>query len=103
VRCQVSNDMYLYVIECVGVDLVKIGYSADPDHRLTELQTGNANKLRVAHRVSVDPGRERVLEQRVHQELSYRRVRGEWFKMSADQARGVLDHAIIRWHDDPLI
>jgi len=95
--------MYLYVIECVGVDLVKIGYSADPDQRLCELQTGNAHQLRVAHRVAVDPGRERVLEQRVHQELSYRRVRGEWFEMPASHAAGMLDYAIIRWHDDPLI
>ena len=95
--------MYLYVIECADQDLVKIGYSADPDQRLCELQTGNASKLQVAHRVRVDPGRERVLEQRVHQELSHHRVRGEWFRMSSILAAGMLDYAIIRWHDDPLV
>jgi len=57
----------------------------------------------VAHRVRVDPGRERVLEQRVHQELSHHRVRGEWFRMSSILAAGMLDYAIIRWHDDPLV
>lgn len=95
--------MYLYIIENVDNGLVKIGYSLDPQRRCASLQTGSSAELRVAHVASVDPSRALVLERKLHQEMGHARVRGEWFAIPVDQASGLLDHCVIRWHDDILL
>ena len=94
--------MYLYIIENCDNGLVKIGYSLDPQRRCASLQTGSSAELRVAHRAEVDPNRAAVLERKLHQEMAHARVRGEWFAIPADQAVLLLDHCVIRWHDDIL-
>lgn len=95
--------MYLYVICDDYNDLCKIGYSEDPDRRVRELQVGNPHLLRVVHRVRVDESRVVVLERKLHSELNHCRAQGEWFRIPPTRAAGLLDYALIRWHDDPLL
>lgn len=59
-------------------DIVKIGFSTDPDKRLRELQTGSPFKLRL---VKTYPGN-RALERRLHGLFSDVRLHGEWFRVS---------------------
>lgn len=95
--------MYLYIIENCDNGLVKIGYSLDPQRRCAGLQTGSSAELRVAHTVEVAADRAQLLERKLHLEMGYARVRGEWFSIPAEQAGRLLDHCVIRWHDDRLL
>ena len=95
--------MYLYIIENSDNGLVKIGYSLNPDRRCASLQTGSTAELRVAHVAEVAQDRAQILERKLHQEMAHARVRGEWFAIPVDQASLLLDHCVIRWHDDRLL
>lgn len=93
--------MFLYVI---GSDSIqKIGYSKDVETRLQKLQTGNPERLVIHHKVAVSEERVRILEKKIHKEMSYLRVRGEWFKTSPENAIAQVIHAVIRWEDDILL
>jgi hypothetical protein len=93
--------MFIYVIG--SSDKQKIGISADVSQRLKSLQTGNPEPLIIHHTVAVPDDRAYMLEQKIHKELSYLRMKGEWFRMSPSMAKSQLDFAIIRWLDDPLL
>jgi hypothetical protein len=95
--------MYLYAICDDSTGHIKIGYSADPDQRVRDLQTGNSGALRLVHRARIREDRARIVEQRLHLDLNHLRVRGEWFKLSETRARGMIDYAIIRYEDDGLL
>lgn len=90
--------MYIYVI---GTDSrQKIGFSGNVERRLGTLQTGNSELLTIHHKVEVPDHQARYVEKTIHREYSYLRVKGEWFKMSPEQARLCIEHAAIRWSDD---
>ena len=76
--------MYLYCISD-GV-LCKFGYSVDPQRRLRSLQTGSSSQLQLVHCIAVLEDQGRVLERTFHREYAYRRVRGEWFRCSEQEA-----------------
>lgn len=95
--------MYLYAIIDSSLGLCKLGYSQDPQRRCAELQVGNPHLLRVVHSVRVDRCRARALERRLHFELNHLRCKGEWFRIDAVRARGMLEYCVIRWHDDGLL
>jgi predicted GIY-YIG superfamily endonuclease len=99
----VSKIIYLYAIADNTNQLIKIGYAADPKKRCAQLQTGNPNTLLVIWQVAIDETRARLVENKIHKEYNYKRVRGEWFRMCATEAAHILDHAIIRWADDTLL
>jgi hypothetical protein len=68
--------MYVYVISA-GEDRHKVGISKNPKSRLSELQTGHFEALRLVHvQAAENP---RAIEQEVHTQLGYCRIRGEWF------------------------
>lgn len=97
------NINYLYAIADTESQLIKIGYAKDPLKRCAQLQTGNAHPLKVIWKVEVDVSRAKLVETKIHQEYNYKRVRGEWFKMSEQEATDILNHAFIRWCEDPLL
>ena len=76
--------MYLYCISD-GV-LCKFGYSVDPQRRLRSLQTGSSSELSLVHCIVVDEDQGRLLERQFHREYAYRRVRGEWFRCTVEEA-----------------
>lgn len=94
--------MFLYIIGTDG-NRQKIGFSRDVGRRLATLQTGNPEKLKIHHFEPVPEKRVRMLERKLHRELGYKRLKGEWFDMGPTEAVQMLQFAIIRWLDDPLL
>jgi len=39
----------------------------------------------------------------IHKEFSYMRLKGEWFNMSPQKAKNLLEFSIITWAEDPLL
>lgn len=67
---------FVYFIRCN--DRVKIGYSAEPAKRVSELSTGAAYPLALVAAIAGDARQERLL----HRVLSAQRVHREWFAFS---------------------
>jgi len=92
---------YIYVIceHTEGVTPVKIGFSANPEKRLKQLQTGQSNQLVLFHKEEVPAQNVRALERVIHQELRHRKSRGEWFNLTPKEAVSEIKHALIRYGD----
>lgn len=90
---------YLYVICESETAPVKIGFSADPNKRLRQLQTGHPAPLTLYHKEEVRKDQVRGLEKAIHKELSHRRKQGEWFSLSPEEAVSEIRHALIRYGD----
>lgn len=93
--------MYIYVIG-PEVGPQKIGLSGDVEKRLQTLQTGYPGELFIHHKEPIDAKRVRALEKKIHTELNYKRVRGEWFDMTTKEAREYVIYFGIRYGEDPL-
>ena len=78
-------------------EFVKVGISNDPTARLRTIQSGLPAEATMPY-YAVLPKREMAvdLEKRVHQKLQDRRARGEWFRVSVDEAVAVVDD-LCRW------
>jgi predicted GIY-YIG superfamily endonuclease len=94
--------MYIYIIGN-NENRQKIGFAKDPHRRLKNLQTGNPDKLYLHYYVEIPDEKTRIMESKIHSEISYKRISGEWFNISVEDAKLVLDHAVIRWLDDSLL
>ena len=75
----------IYFIKATVSQAIKIGYSANPEKRLSELQTGNPDKLLLLGTIrgNVD------VEAQLHAQFVQHRLEGEWF--SGDVIEKVLD------------
>lgn len=94
--------MFIYVIGN-NSNRQKIGFSKDVFKRLKTLQTGNSEELLLHHYIQIPEEKVRLIEKKLHQELSYKRLKGEWFNMTSEEAKDFLDFATIRWLNDPLL
>jgi hypothetical protein len=65
----------VYFIRDAEADAIKVGYSRDHWHRLSDLQVGSARKLELIGVVAAPPD----VEPLVHQQLREGHLRGEWF------------------------
>lgn len=82
--------MNVYVIASEG-GMCKIGKANDPAGRMTALSTGHPFKLTLAHVFPLNSDSEAYdIERRAHEALKGKRMQGEWFSVSADEARDVL-------------
>jgi hypothetical protein len=91
---------FIYVIG-PEVGPLKIGRSLDPEVRLAHLQTGHEAKLMIHYTRATSADLIVVMEKIVHRELRHKRLRGEWFNISVDDARALIDHAFIRYEEVP--
>lgn len=91
--------MYIYVISS-GPETVKIGYSADPQRRLGELQVGHENPLRIVHKERVPEDKAPILEKLIHVANRHKCIHGEWFALTHEQATREVQFAIIRHLDN---
>jgi hypothetical protein len=80
----------VYVMQ--GRDCVKVGFSKNPQARRVSLQSRNTGVLSVAAEFPVDDAR--AVESAAHKMLSERRLEGEWFDASVDEAVAVIRQAI---------
>lgn len=79
-RSAKSTAHFAYLIT-PGWDLVKIGHSGAPEGRLSELQVGSADPLRIAHKWRCDREAAKHLERQLHHAFAWARKRGEWFSI----------------------
>ncbi len=79
-------ETYLYVIAESYEGPVKIGYSAQPEKRLKQLQTGASTKLNLCYQQSVKNNEAKRIERMIHKTLGYKRSHGEWFNLSVEEA-----------------
>jgi hypothetical protein len=69
------NKGRIYFIGAVDGDVVKIGYSIKPEHRIRQIQSGNPEKLRVLHEFAGG----KSVERHLHVRFGPSRRHGEWF------------------------
>lgn len=82
--------MYVYVISA-GPMAQKIGISAKATVRLTNLQVAHHTDLTLTHMTLVDDARS--VERYAHALLATKRLRGEWFEVSPEEARSTVERA----------
>ena len=94
---------YVYVI-CPETELghVKVGITSNIQRRLTELQTGHPERLKVYHKKQV-PSRAdaKRLEVMAHARMVQWRQTGEWFDVQPDFARTVVENVGMTTGLDP--
>lgn len=71
---------YVYFIEAVGLNRVKIGIANDPRKRLATLQVGSPVELRLLSVLKVDLAPE--WERDFHKRFAQHRLHGEWFELA---------------------
>ena len=69
---------FVYFIEAVGVDRIKIGYSDNPEQRIKQLLTGSAVSLEMR---ATMPGSQ-TTEKELHQRFAHLRIENEWFNFT---------------------
>lgn len=95
-----SDTTYLYVISESDQGPCKLGFSAVPERRLRQLQTGCAGKLVLFHQEAVPSAKVKQLERALHGLLRHLKLKGEWFNLSTSDAILEVKHAVIRYEDD---
>ena len=91
---------FIYLIES-DQGHVKIGYSQDPESRLSQLQTAHSKPLVLKYTREIDQAATATMERIIHEQLKQYRMSGEWFDISADIARSEIDFAFITYGDIP--
>lgn len=72
---------YVYLIFAGQTGAVKVGYSANPETRLSTLQTGSPHALSLGFAFMWSTELEaRRAEREVHRACADARIRGEWFE-----------------------
>ena len=74
---------YIYALRQGNEDIFKIGHAADVETRRKALRTGNP-ALTAFDRIETDDGRDG--ERFIHKRLDAKRLGGEWFAVTADEA-----------------
>jgi hypothetical protein len=98
-----SNENSLTSIYVIGPEggPYKIGYAQDPKARLSNLQVGQAVELKLHYEEATETATAKVIEKLIHKQIAHKRVRGEWFDVSLEEAIGEVRFAFIRWEDEP--
>lgn len=79
---------------------VKIGIAKYPEKRLKQLQTGNANKLKIEYIAEIEHNKTLLIEKMIHKNLRTYKKHGEWFDVSIDIAILEIKFAIIRYDNE---
>lgn len=91
--------MFIYAIAS-GPETVKIGYSANPERRLGELQVGHEKRLKIVYKEAVPDKKAPILEKLIHNANNHLRIHGEWFALTHEQAIQEVQFALIRYLED---
>lgn len=82
--------MYVYFIEAIGQNLIKIGRANNPRERHKRLSTGNPYKLKILNVIKYDETEEN-LERKMHKLFEEFRSNGEWFELSSVELMEILE------------
>ena len=94
--------MFIYVIGPANGPQ-KIGLSGNVEKRLQTLQTGYPGDLVIHHKEEIAAKQVRKLEKKIHTDLNHKRVKGEWFDLTPEDAKSFVVFFAIRYGDDPLL
>lgn len=87
-----SSSGFVYLVAANRGTGVKIGWAVDPKKRLSQLQSGTREKLRLVY--SRESTAAHRAERIAHREVADRRIRGEWFDVAHGEAKRVIDKAV---------
>lgn len=98
-----SNENSVTSIYIIGPEggPYKVGWSADPKTRLSNLQVGQAQEIKLHYSETTETEVAKVIEKLIHRQIGYKRVRGEWFDVTLEEAIAEVRFAFIRWEDEP--
>jgi hypothetical protein len=74
---------------------VKLGISGNPGRRVSQLQTGCADRLQLFHSEPI--GDKKLFERLLHRDLGYLRMIGEWFNLTVAQAIAHVQFTVIQY------
>lgn len=86
---------YLYIISCKNQKPVKLGLSKNPLKRLKQLQTGSPNIYRIYYQEEIDDSCVFKAEKAIHAILGHKRLKGEWFDISVEDAIAEVKFSVI--------
>ena len=86
----ISKRAYVYAISA-GESAVKIGRAGDPQARLKDLQTSHYQRLILSYARECMPVEAIAVERNVHLALAEKKLSGEWFAISVDDAKSAID------------
>lgn len=87
--------MNVYAIQTeAGHRPIKIGVSKHPRSRLEALTDCQPFEASIVHVAEIGPGMAHAVETAAHAILKAKRLRGEWFNVTADQAVSAINLAI---------
>lgn len=75
-----TGETFVYFVQSGDDGAIKIGWSSDPDNRISDLQTGNPVVLRLLCCLIGGASIERAL----HERFANHRLQGEWFAPHED-------------------
>ena len=87
----------IYIISESELGPVKIGFSNAPERRLKQLQTGYPKPLTLHHVEYVGETNVRLMEGFIHAANRHRKVQGEWYNLTVEDAIVEVKHAMIRY------
>jgi len=90
------NNHWIYIIGDTESPY-KIGFTKDPEKRLSTLQTGNPKKLTIHYKEQINENEVKFIEKQIHKELKRKKISGEWFDISLDDAIAEIKYAVIRY------
>jgi len=90
---------YLYAIGN-GENKQKIGFSSNPLKRLATLQTGNPDNLMIHYTFEINEDTAYKYEHYIHNEYNHKRIKGEWFNISADEIKKLMLYHEITYESD---
>ena len=94
---------WLYVVGCFEkMEAVKIGISRKPTYlgRLQQLQTGNPFNLHIYAEFPVNNWHGKNNEKSIHDSLSDKRMKGEWFNIHPRHAIEVIKSQLKNYYKD---
>lgn len=83
---------FLYVIAAAKEGPVKLGLSVHPEKRVRQLQTASPVPLSIFHTEEIEDVRVKIAEKALHQLLGHKRMKGEWFDMTVEDAIAEVIH-----------
>lgn len=97
-----SNENSLTSIYVIGPTEgpYKIGYSGNPRSRLSSLQTGTTQSLLIHYEEEAETSKAVVIEKLIHRQLAHKKIRGEWFDVTLEDAIAEVKYAFIRWEGE---
>ncbi len=88
----------VYIVRCG--DYYKVGKADNVEHRVKQLQTGNASRLDVVW--TVETGNAFALENYLHKQYADKRAVGEWFALTEDDIKSIQETCNTLPHTSPM-